>query len=165
MNRYSVKLVRRLDQSAVVAVDAENASDAAHKAIKEVPLFWRTDVTESTWYESVSQVTTDCESCGATANYVKEGVALCDDCRVAPESEREEKNIVDEIAGYRVEFDGSYDGDDYVTSVFIESGSYSASLAKAEDTLTLEHSTTGAEVNITRHAVDRIRIWAEDHGY
>ena len=56
MKRYSIKLVRRLDQSAVVSVDAENANDAVQKGINKAPLFWRTDVTEPTWYESVTEI-------------------------------------------------------------------------------------------------------------
>ncbi len=148
MKRYRVKLVRRLDQSAVVAVDAENASDAAHAGIKMTPLFWRTDVTEDTYYESVTEIEAP---------------------KPEPEPESEEKNIETRIYTYDVELDISYDGEDLVSSCFISKTRggmlYCSSLAFLDDQGTIEGDNWSDVIQVPSKIIDKIHSWAEDNGY
>jgi hypothetical protein len=146
MKRYSVKLVRRLDQSAVVSVDADNASDAAHKGIEMTPLFWRTDVTESTYYESVKEIV-----------------------EPTPEPESKEKNITTKIYTYDVELDVSYDGGDLVSSCFVSKQrgrtKYCSSLALLDDQGTIEGDNWGDVIQVPDKVVKKIYAWAEENGY
>ena len=148
MKRYSVKLVRRLDQSAVVSVDAENASDAAHAGIKMVPLFWRTDVTEDTYYESVKEIVEPTPE---------------------PESNGKEKNITTKIYTYDVELDVSFDGGDLVSSCFVSKRRgntlYCSSLALLSDVGTIEGDNWGDVIEIPEQIIKKIYGWAEDNGY
>ena len=163
MKRYSVKLVRRLDQSAVVAVDADNASDAAHAGIKMTPLFWRTDITEDTYYESVTEIA-EVELARAAQTVRTAGPVELN--RIEPESNGKEKQLFSTFYRcYDCELDISYDGGDLVSSCFIRRGDYCSSLAKAENEGTLDHDRTGDQINIPDRVVNTIRSWAEDNGY
>ena len=148
MKRYSVKLVRRLDQSAVVAVDAENASDAAHAGIKMVPLFWRTDITEDTYYESVKEIVEPTPE---------------------PDPKGEEKNVTTKIYTYDVELDVSFDGDDLVSSCFVskvrDGTTYCSSLALLSDVGTIEGDNWGDVIQVPEKIITKIYGWAEENGY
>ncbi len=161
MKRYSVKLVRRLDQSVVVSVDAENASDAAHKGIEMTPLFWRTDVTESTYYESVTEIETPKPKGNVMADLAQ---ALEDDTH-----ESKEKNITTKIYTYDVELDLSYDGDDLVSSCFVSKTrgrtKYCSSLALLDDQGTIEGDNWGDVIQVPDKVVKKIYAWAEANGY
>ena len=155
MKRYRVKLVRRLDQSAVVAVDAENASDAAHAGIKMVPLFWRTDVTEDTYYESVTEIV------AVEPEPEKEA-----DPTLPEDNEGEEKQIFETFYQcYECELDISYDGGDLVSSCFITRGDYGSSLAFADANGVIEDHNTGEQIPIPDRVVATIHKWAEENGY
>ena len=149
MKRYRVKLVRRLDQSAVVAVDAENASDAAHAGIKMIPLFWRTDVTEDTYYESVKEIESP-----------------------DPEPESEEKNITETFgadSSWEAELDISYDGDDLVSFCHISTKrngqEYCSSIGVVESFGTVEGDNDGDVIKVPKYVFNEIHKWALEEGY
>jgi hypothetical protein len=166
MKRYSVKLVRRLDQSAVVSVDAENASDAAHAGIKMTPLFWRTDITEDTYYESVKEIP-EVELARAAQTVRTAGPVELN--RIEPDPKGEEKNVTTKIYTYDVELDVSFDGDDLVSSCFIsktrDGTLYCSSLALLSDVGTIEGDNWGDVIEVPEKIITKIHHWAEENGY
>ena len=77
-------------------------------------------------------------------------------------------NKKETIGHYELEFNGDYDGDDWVTSCFIlrrkDHQTYSSSLGVLEDFGTLE-SDRGEFIHVSKIMIEKIRRWAEKLGY
>ena len=140
MKQFKVTLVRRIDQVAVVTVDAENANEAVAKGITLQRIDWRNETTEDTYYRRVEEVL----------------------------DMSKELNMTEEFGDYSAELNIEYDGDDLVSWCHISTThkgrDYCSSIGVAESYGTLDGE-DGDDIKIAASVVEEIHDWALENGY